>query len=153
MGGTPKERITAFTAFAQDAIDAPEVAAAAARCRRATPARTAAACLDLVQALPYYPDPPGVDDWIGHPCHVLTVGGDCEDLATLLIALWATCGLTGRLQWITQGGEQDHVTAQVQLPGLGWLWGEPTVRGARLGEDPYAAAKRLQVSRGFPGAL
>jgi len=143
-----------FTGLAQAAVDSPEVAAAARRCQRATPARTAAACLDLVQGLPYYPDPPGVDDWIGHPCNVLTVGGDCEDLATLLVALWATCGLAGRIHWIPQDGNtQDHVTAEVEVPGYGWLWGEATIKGAKLGEYPYDAAARLGVGRGAKGRL
>ena len=108
-----------------------------------------------MQRLPYYPDPPGESDWISDPCHALVVGGDCEDLSVLLVALWAACGLTARVVWIAQPeAGQDHVSAEVLLPrAAGWLPGEGTVRGARLGEDPYVAAKRLQAVRARGGGL
>lgn len=151
VGGSPEERLLAFEGIAQHNVGAPEVERAARRCLRDSRWDTAAACLEVVQRLPYYPDPPGADDWIGHPCHVLTIGGDCEDLATLLVSLWATCGLTGRLVWLTQPASgQDHVGAEVKLGGR-WVWGESTVQGARLGEDPYKAAARLGALR--DGAL
>lgn len=142
-----------FSGLAEGAVDSAELVAVVERNRRATPAQTAAALLDVVQRLPYYPDPPGANDWIGDPRTVLRIGGDCEDLATLVVALWATAGLTARIQWIGQEGDQDHVSAQVQIPGAGWIWGEPTIKGARFGEYPYDAARRLRVGRGAEGRL
>lgn len=157
--GSPAERIEVFSRVAQAAIDAPEVVRAAQSCRRRTLEDTARACLELVQALPYRPDRPGEADDLADPCHALVIGGDCEDLSVLLVALWAAAGLAGRVVWLVQAGaSQDHVTAEVFLPArrgraAGWVYGEPTVRGAVLGEEPHRAARRLGVGRGAPGVL
>jgi transglutaminase-like putative cysteine protease len=157
--GSPAERVEVFSRVAQAAVEAPEVELAARACRRSSPEETARACLKLVQGLPYRPDRPGEADDLADPCHALVIGGDCEDLAVLLVALWASAGLAGRVVWLVQGGaSQDHVSAEVWLPGrhgraAGWAYGEPTVRGARLGEAPHAAARRLGVGREAPGVL
>lgn len=157
--GTPTERVAEFTRVARASIDDPAVLRAAAKCARDSYEETARACMELVQALPYRPDRPGEADDLADPCNALRIGGDCEDLSVLLVALWAACGLAGRIIWLVQdGASQDHVTAEVFLAssGLrvaGWYYGEATVRGARLGEDPHKAAARLGVGRGSPGAL
>lgn len=111
----------------------------------------ASGALRIVQGLPYRADPPGSSDLVTAACETLTIGGDCEDLAALLVALWSAAGLGGRIVWLSQdGASQDHVSAQVWVSGA-WWWGEPTVPGARLGEYPYLAAARLGV--GSHGAL
>lgn len=155
VDGSPRERILAFSAMAKsgaDEWDVMRVARDVAWGLRSDEAR-ARALMEFVQRLPYWPDPPGTKDFIAQPCRVLVIGGDCEDLATLLVALWVASGLTGRLVWIVQEGDQDHVAPEVYLPARGWLWGETTVRGARLGEYPKQAAARLGVQRSRRGAL
>jgi transglutaminase-like putative cysteine protease len=157
--GSPAERVEVFSRVAQAAVEAPEIQRAAQACERGSSLETARACLRLVQKLPYRPDRPGEADDLADPCHALTIGGDCEDLSVLLVALWAACGLAGRVVWLVQGGaSQDHVSAEVLLPrGRGraaeWMWGESTVVGAELGEAPHAAARRLGVGREAPGVL
>jgi transglutaminase-like putative cysteine protease len=77
----------------------------------------------------------------------LTYGGDCEDLVVALVALMLAAGLDARVVWQEQSGAPlNHVTAQVRLPtpkGPEWVWADPTVKGARLGEEPHDAAARL----------
>lgn len=157
--GTPTERVAEFTRVARASIDDPAIVRAAAKCSRNSYEQTARACMELVQKLPYRPDRPGEADDLAAPCNALRIGGDCEDLSVLLVALWAAAGLAGRIIWLVQdGATQDHVTAEVFLAAsgqrsAGWYFGEATVRGARLGEAPHKAAARLGVGRGMPGAL
>jgi len=75
-------------------------------------------------------------------------GGDCEDLASLLVALCMVVGLRARVVWMEQPGSPlNHVSAQVCVdPSRGddcWLWLDATLPGARLGENPYDALARL----------
>lgn len=76
--------------------------------------------------------------------------GDCKSSATLLAAFAKSIGLRARL--VAQGHESDlepsHVVCELgwndEAGGLvGWFFAETTVRGARLGEVPYLAARRL----------
>lgn len=97
--------------------------------------------LQRVQALPYRPDPPGFDD-VQTASETARDGGDCEDLAALLVVLCVCARMAARLLWLYQPTRvRDHVTAQVQVDGA-WVWAEPTIRAA-WGENPYAAADRI----------
>lgn len=74
--------------------------------------------------------------------------GDCEDLASLLVALCMVVGLRARVVWMEQPGSPlNHVSVQVCVdPSRGddcWLWLDATLPGARLGENPYDALARL----------
>lgn len=146
--GDPDARVRRFTAMAVEGSDERavyELGERIARDARSTWA-AAARCLAVTQRLPYRPDPAGSDDYVAWPCHALRIGGDCEDLSILLAALWSSAGIRCRIRWLTQTRtDQDHVTAQALVGGK-WLWGESTVFGAELGEDPYDAAARLGVS-------
>lgn len=110
--------------------------------------------LDLraAQALPYASDPPGPVDLVSLSLAcVERDGGDCEERAAYLAAR-----LTARVElarvdvdlgWIPQEwAPLDHVTVRVRLPGRAWQWADPTVAGARLGEHPWTAARRLRRS-------
>jgi hypothetical protein len=103
----------------------------------------ATALLALVHALVFFPDPPGVDTY-QNAAYTLAHGGDCEDLSVLYAALCAAVGVRARIVWLAQPGEpQAHVTVQVQpVPRGPWLWAEPSIPSAAIGEDPYAAARR-----------
>ncbi len=128
------------------------------------------ACLRAVQSLPYHAD--GAVDCLRDPSETIAEGGDCEDLASLFVAL-VTCGrralglrgVGALVVWIDQSPDapQDHVSAWCWVDGAiagrapssgvisrltdppsGVWWAETTVR-ARRGESPYAAVERLGV--------
>jgi hypothetical protein len=52
----------------------------------------------------------------------------------------------------TLGKPPTHVAVAVELGGK-WLWAEPTVRGAQLGEHPRAAIRRTLAERPDLGEL
>lgn len=108
--------------------------------------------VELVQTLPYRPDPPG-GDWVQSAATTVERGGDCEDLSALAAVLATSAGVPGRLLWLYQPRRvRDHVAPQFCIAGR-WEFGEVTLRpsagevNARLGESPYAAAQRLKDSR------
>lgn len=95
-----------------------------------------------VQGRGYRSDPRG-QEWFQHPVYTLFYGGDCEDLAGLFMALGKAVGLETDVVWINQPGKPlNHVSAKVRV-GDEWLWAEASVKGALLGEHPYAAIARL----------
>lgn len=96
--------------------------------------------LAFTQRLPYYPDPPG--EWFQSARYTLAHGGDCEDLASLFVALCRFVGIQARTVWMDESGQYNHVTAQVLIDGK-WLWAESILPGAGLGEEPHAALARL----------
>lgn len=97
--------------------------------------------LRAIQSLPYKPDPAG-EEWFQSARYTLRNGGDCEDLAVALVALMRSLGLQAAAVWITQPGQAlNHVTAKVLLDGR-WLWADPSVRSAMVGESPYDALQR-----------
>lgn len=70
--------------------------------------------------------------------------GDCEDMAILFTSLARALGLRSQVVWLDQpGGAFNHVAASVCDVGGGCEWVETTLPGARVGENPYAAAARL----------
>lgn len=100
----------------------------------------AAAALRAAQSVGYHPDPPG--EWYQFPMFTMTYGGDCEDLVALLIAICMVAGLQAEPRWLDQPGSPlNHITSVVLVDDK-WLWADPTVVGARLGEHPYAAFNR-----------
>ncbi len=100
--------------------------------------------LELVQALPYTPDPPGLDV-VQTASETAATGGDCEDKASLLVVLCVCAGVPAGLAWLSQERlVRDHVAAQVWLvDGARGVWAETTV-DAYLGEPPHTAADRLR---------
>jgi transglutaminase-like putative cysteine protease len=75
----------------------------------------------------------------------LTLRGDCKAWSSLFVAMCRATGVRARCEWLPQPGEDwDHVSAVV-LTATGWQWAEPSIAGARIGEHPYAAAKRLRT--------
>jgi transglutaminase-like putative cysteine protease len=76
--------------------------------------------------------------------------GDCDDASRALLALYRAAGLRAGLA--TLGAPPTHVAVAVQL-GRRWLWAEPTVPGAQLGEHPRAAVRRTLQSRPDLGQL
>lgn len=141
----PAERLALLRDLVHDAVRDPafwDVAAlAAGRVTRAEPVRLARELLTFAQAFPYVPDPRGTEQF--QPVmYTVMHGGDCEDHATLLAALFSFYDLPAQLVWIDQlDSELNHVSTRVQLGGT-WYWAEPSVPGARLGEEPRAAAAR-----------
>lgn len=112
--------------------------------------------LDLraAQALPYRSDPSGSADLVSLSLAcVERDGGDCEERSAYVAArvtaraALTRAGVVVELGWIPQEwAPLDHVTARVALPGRGWLWADATVPGAKLGEHPWTAARRLRRS-------
>lgn len=101
--------------------------------------------LGFVQKIAFYPDPPG--EWYQGVGYTLRRGGDCEDLASLLCAMYAAVGMDTRLVWLTQEGMPlNHITSQVYVED-DWQWSEPSIKGAKLGENPYAALVRTKDNK------
>jgi len=143
VSGTPSERLESLARFV---VEGARDGALVVPWRRGDLAEVAVArCLASVQALPYVPDPPGKPfDLVRPAVETQFVGGDCEDLAVLLCALYRRLGVRWGLVWIDQGdwsAPLDHVTAEVFLRNQ-WFWTDPTVPGARVGEHPYDAVRR-----------
>ena len=106
----------------------------------------AAAALQVVQSLFYRLDHVG-EEWFQSADYTIVNGGDCEDLGVMLVAINNLLGLQSRLVWVFQPGHPlNHLSAQLYLDGV-WLWEDPSIRGARLGEHPYAALERLGTTR------
>lgn len=134
--GSPSERLARLTQLARAWSSTPLVERTARRCGDVLVA------LATVQLLPYRADPDGAADLVCDPATILRRGGDCEDRATLLVALLLALRRTARLVWIEQPHDAlDHVSVQL-WDGAGWQWCDPIVRGARVGEHPVEAARR-----------
>lgn len=102
----------------------------------------ARAFLRYVQSRPYVPDPDG-QEWYAGLVYTIGYGGDCEELAALVVALDRVVEIPGAVQWMDQPDHPlNHVTAKLYLNGQ-WMWAEASVVGAQLGEHPQAAATRL----------
>lgn len=109
----------------------------------ASPTVRAEALLRIAQRMTWRPNPPGALDCFETLDQVLGHGGTCKALACWLVAAARAAGLAARVVWIPQPGEDvNHVTAQL-APAGAWLWAEPSIPGARLGEGPFEAAARL----------
>lgn len=93
----------------------------------------------------YKDDPEG--EWYQGPVFTLANGGDCEDLSALFCSMCGCVGIESRIVWMDQpGAKLNHVTAQVRIPGKSWEWAETTIASAKVGEHPYAAAKRHKTA-------
>lgn len=144
--GPPEVRLARFAEIASEGASSGRVVRLARTLRNAS--RSDRHCARLIQeigqSLPYFPDRPGGADDVREPCRVLDVGGDCEDLSILVAALDLAAGLTPRLSWhLQREAENDHVSVEVLVNGV-WLFQEPTIK-AELGENPYTAARRLNL--------
>lgn len=105
----------------------------------------AAECLNAIQHMKYEGHLPG--EWFtGVPFIIADGGGNCEDLTVALVALCKNLGLEARCVWIDQPGHAlNHVAGQIKVNGE-WLWADPSIDGARLGESSYEALARLAPS-------
>jgi hypothetical protein len=121
----------------------------------------AAVLLRTVQDLvPFVLDPPGVER-IQPVLWTIAHGGDCANVSSTLRALYLAASVRSRLVWCDlqrQGYPYNHVTVQITHDASSvpetlatWLWAEPSVRGAQLGEHPLAAAAREREWRPFSG--
>lgn len=146
---TPAERLAILRKLIDDAhargvLDT--IADAIAR-HTTTQRERATVALDLVQRMGFVPDPDGREVFQDVLCTVLA-GGDCEDLAAALVTLLEALGVPARLVWFDQPGALNHVTAVANIDGRD-EWAEASIRGAVLGENPYAAATRLDNWKPF----
>lgn len=75
-------------------------------------------------------------------------GGDCKALSVLLVALLTALGYPARASWLDEPENAvDHVAVLVRLkPNSQFVWADPSIEGARLGENPHDAAFRLGSS-------
>jgi len=114
--------------------------------------KIAQAILTFVQNdVGYVPDPDG--EWYQGVRYTLEHGGDCEDMAVLLVAMAACVDIRGKLIWLEQPKARlNHVTAKVFVEDGGsffrkpsgkllWEWAEPTISKAKVGQHPYDAAR------------
>lgn len=94
-----------------------------------------------------------------------TMGADCTEYASLMIALSRAAGIPARyiegLSYTPEGKEslarQEHAWLEVYLPGIGWAPMDPTLGRSSLTQEQYFArmpADHIIVSRGRnPSAL
>ncbi len=133
--GSPEQKVAQLTALAARWSQTSVV-------RTMGAGRSLALLLSTVQLLPYTDDPTDTDR-VCDPDEVIRVGGDCEDRAVLFAALCKVIGVRVVIVWQAQNGAaQDHVTTKVWVNGV-WTWADPTVPGARIGEEPHDAVARL----------
>lgn len=143
---TVDERLHQLADLSEQATRDPLVRELASRARSLagedpTPYELARAALRVAQRAGYQRDMPG--EWFQPVRYTVVHGGDCEDLASLYVALAWILGLSAKLLWLSQPDKPlDHVCAQVQI-GRQWMWADASVCGARVGESPYAAMDRL----------
>lgn len=70
--------------------------------------------------------------------------GNCVNTARLIVALCEAANVTARAIPVPDSdGEITHTAAQIQHGGA-WHWAEATI-GAKYGEAPHAAARRLGI--------
>lgn len=145
---SPRERLEAALWLARLDARTPAVERLVRLCEPFADATARArAAMLAVQALPYVHDPPG--EWLARGAYTAAWGGDCLRLAPLVVAVAECAGVPGEVLWLTQpSAMQDHVTARLCPAGV-WRWAETTIRGAHLGESPYAAADRLRDRGGL----
>lgn len=143
---SPSTRVALLEQLAADAMTAAPVRAMAAMIDRDAAAFVRAGnALAMVHRVPYRADPAG-SEVFQDAIETLAYGGDCEDLAVLFVALARSIGLQARVVWLDQqihGSALNHVFARVLVDGR-WLDAECSIAGARLGEAPGTAAKRLR---------
>ena len=148
----PASRVALLDALATDAMKRPLVQRLAAMVTRAGTERSRAQrVLSLVHKLPYRPDPAG-DEVFQDAHETIAHGGDCEDLATLFVALTRLVGLRAQIVWLNQqihGAALNHVFAQVFVDGR-WLDAESSIAGALLGDTPAKAATLRRGNTGAP---
>lgn len=147
---TPQQRLERALYLARWDIDSPELEALARPAAEfATEQGRAAAVLASVQALPFVRDAAG--EWIARGAYTAVHGGDCLRLAPLLVAVAQRAGLRGELLWLRPDDPavtEDHATARLWVDDS-WWWAEATIKGARLGENPWAASERVGEKGGL----
>jgi hypothetical protein len=162
---SPEERVNLLTRIARSAAGHAVVCQAAQQAVRKyadvsgsrlgeslSKRKMAQALLSFVQRdVGYVPDPEG--EWYQGVRYTLEHGGDCEDMAVLLVAMAACLGIRGKLIWLEQPrAKLNHVTAKLYVEDGGslfrrpsgqmlWEWAEPTIAKARIGQHPYDAAR------------
>lgn len=100
--------------------------------------------LRRVQELPYWLYPDG--EVLHGAATTVRVGGDCKAVSVVFCAAMAALKVPCRVVWVDQpAASLNHVSAVVWLDGR-WQWADASVRGAWVGEPPYAAARRLGAS-------
>jgi len=139
MASIPEYRARGWIVVPPSAVDAEDRAQVGS-----SKAEIAAAALRWVQEhVPYRQDKEG--EWYAGPVWTLRNGGDCTTMAPVLVALLAALGVPSQLVWINQPGfSMNHFSCRVLLNGQ-LFWADPSLRGARLGEAPDAAAHRLSM--------
>lgn len=169
----PADRTALIDAMAQQGSEDPAVQRwavalvglkGAARGARLGRTESLQALLDGLHGLvEYRDDPPGAVDYYSRAQWTLTPrsntrkspitglnrgAGDCEDLVILFCAFARSLGLPARCVWLPQpNSPQNHVAAvSCDLPS-GCVWVETTLPGARIGEHPYDAYRRIGGSR------
>lgn len=144
-------RLELYRSLAIDGASHPDVARVAAFLRAPRPQRELArSALEYVQrSIAFEIDPPG-PDLVFSPAETLARRrADCEDLSILLGSIARALGVPFRIVWIDRGEtgyRQSHVTTELYVDG-GWLYAEPSVPGAALGEEPIAAARRARMTK------
>jgi transglutaminase-like putative cysteine protease len=92
--------------------------------------------------------------------------GNCVGKSILVAALLRALGMKAELMPVFSGPVMTHLMYRVKFPGSaelpdsldGWLYGEQTIRGAELGQNPHTIARNpdtgsLPLAGGPPPAF
>lgn len=80
---------------------------------------------------------------------------DCDGKVKLAVALMRALGMDAEVVPVFAGGELGHVQMRVRFPGSrrvagnvdGWIYGEMTIRGAELTQNPHAVASNPDTGK------
>lgn len=149
LNSTPVcDRVALLNQYAQNGVQTWVVGQYAVRVRATarsqTPWDLASRAMQLVQQLPYVPDPTGQDCYKDVETTVRT-GGECKALNTLLVSILLRLGIDAEVVWIMQEGKPlNHVVSIVRFHGEPF-WADGSIPGAQLGESPYQALERTNA--------
>lgn len=149
---TPGERIEIIAEYTRRLAHDPRFIALGRTVLRSKPERAQLPpyLLAWAQKNVRYVEDPENEEWYQGPLWTLEHGGDCEEYAVIVGALFLFAGFRAGPFWLQQDyASLNHVTAVVELPdasgrGFHHTWAEGSIPGARLGEHPWDAAKRTE---------
>lgn len=146
LSSTPVcDRVALLNQYALNGMTTPTVREYSERVRATARSRSpwdlTERAMELVQELPYVPDP-HLEDCYKDVETTAKTGGECKALNILLVSILRRLGIDAEVVWIMQEGKPLNHVASVVHFNQEPFWADASIRGARLGETPYQALER-----------